>query len=151
MLSSDFESRAADFDYNGDKVRGVNLGGWLVIEPWITPSLFDEVGDGAVDEWTLSDILGKAQARDRLSQHWSSFVSQDDFNQIAAAGLTHVRIPVGYWAVAPNDAEPYVDGQLKFLDQAIDWAQSAGLYVIVDLHGGKSQIKRQTMTDVSCD
>ena len=151
MLSSNLDSRAANFDYDGDKVRGVNLGGWLVIEPWITPSLFDEVGDGAVDEWTLSEILGKGPARDRLSQHWSSFVSQDDFNQIAAAGLTHVRIPVGYWAVSPNDAEPYVDGQLKFLDQAIVWAQSAGLYVIVDLHGGKSQIEIQDMTNVGCD
>lgn len=151
MLSSNLESRAANFDYDVGKVRGVNLGGWLVLEPWITPSLFDEVGDGAVDEWTLSDILGKDQARDRLSQHWSSFVSQDDFNQIAAAGLTHVRIPVGYWAVAPNEAEPYVDGQLGFLDQAIAWAQSAGLYVIVDLHGGKSQIERQTIAGVSGD
>ena len=120
-----------------------------MLEPWITPSLFDEVGDGAVDEWTLSDILGKDQARARLAQHWGSFVNQDDFNQIANAGLTHVRIPAGYWAVAPNDAEPYVDGQLEYLDQAIAWAQSAGLYIIVDLHGGKSQIERQTVTGVS--
>lgn len=30
------------FNYGTDKVRGVNLGGWLVAEPWITPSLFDE-------------------------------------------------------------------------------------------------------------
>lgn len=25
------------------KVRGVNLGGWLVIEGWIKPSLFDGI------------------------------------------------------------------------------------------------------------
>ena len=24
------------------KLRGVNLGGWLVLEPWVTPSLFYE-------------------------------------------------------------------------------------------------------------
>ena len=24
-------------------IRGVNLGGWLLLEPWITPSLFEEV------------------------------------------------------------------------------------------------------------
>jgi hypothetical protein len=23
-----------------NQVRGVNLGGWMVLEPWITPSLF---------------------------------------------------------------------------------------------------------------
>ena len=25
---------------NGDALIGTNIGGWLVIEPWITPSLF---------------------------------------------------------------------------------------------------------------
>lgn len=25
------------------KVRGVNLGGWLVVEGWIKPSLFDDI------------------------------------------------------------------------------------------------------------
>ena len=24
-------------------IRGANLGGWLLLEPWITPSLFEEV------------------------------------------------------------------------------------------------------------
>lgn len=28
------------------KVRGVNLGGWLVIEGWIKPSLFDDILNG---------------------------------------------------------------------------------------------------------
>ena len=29
---------------SGDfQVRGVNLGGWLIVEGWITPSLFDGI------------------------------------------------------------------------------------------------------------
>ncbi|KAL0431878.1 UNVERIFIED_CONTAM: hypothetical protein Sradi_0813800 [Sesamum radiatum] len=32
---------------HGDaRVRGVNLGGWLVIEGWIKPSLFDDIPNG---------------------------------------------------------------------------------------------------------
>ena len=31
---------------NDDKIRGVNLGGWLLLEPWITPSIFEEVNVG---------------------------------------------------------------------------------------------------------
>ncbi|KAK2875966.1 hypothetical protein FQN49_001487 [Arthroderma sp. PD_2] len=117
-----------------DIIRGVNLGGWLVLEPWITPSIFDAAGDSAVDEWTLSQALG-AGAHDRLSQHWNSFINQEDFNRIRAAGLTHVRIPIGYWAAAPIDGEPFVQGQMDMLDAAIDWARNSGLKVIVDLHG----------------
>ncbi|MBA0761043.1 hypothetical protein Gotri_023745 [Gossypium trilobum] len=32
--------------HGGSKVRGVNLGGWLVIEGWIKPSLFDGIPNG---------------------------------------------------------------------------------------------------------
>ncbi|KAK2813237.1 hypothetical protein FQN50_000915, partial [Emmonsiellopsis sp. PD_5] len=115
-------------------IRGVNLGGWLVLEPWITPSIFEAAGDAAVDEYTLSQTLG-GNAKSTLSKHWSSWITQGDFSQIAAAGLNHVRIPIGYWAVAPLEGEPYVQGQLEYLDKAIGWAREAGLKVIIDLHG----------------
>ncbi|KAL8705385.1 MAG: hypothetical protein Q9201_001504 [Fulgogasparrea decipioides] len=129
--------RAVAFDYNGDKVRGVNLGGWFVLEPWITPSIFDEwaTSHTVVDEYTYTKTLGKAEASSRLSNHWNTWITQGDFNDIAQAGLNHVRIPIGYWAVAPLDGDPYVQGQLDVLDKAIGWARAAGLKVMLDLHG----------------
>jgi glucan 1,3-beta-glucosidase len=139
-LSSRLQSRAAD---NADQIRGVNLGGWLVLEPWITPTLFEGAGDGAVDEYTLTQILGPDEATERLSKHWGSFITEGDFSSIANAGLSHVRIPVGYWAAAPIEGEPYVDGQLKYLDDAVAWAKTNNLKVIVDLHGGESPIVKK--------
>lgn len=85
----------------------------------------------------MCQILGPDECRSVLSRHWSSFISQDDFHRIAGAGMNHVRIPVGYWAVEHVQGDPYVDGQLEYLDKAIVWARAAGLKVIVDLHGGK--------------
>jgi glucan 1,3-beta-glucosidase len=40
----------------------VNLGGWLVLEPWITPKFFEEVNVGdneglVVDEWTYAQYV----------------------------------------------------------------------------------------------
>lgn len=56
------ERRALKFDFGGEKVRGVNLGGWFVLEPWITPSIFEATPDEAVD--------GKSsKAHTRLSRH----------------------------------------------------------------------------------
>ena len=46
------------------KWRGVNLGGWLALEKWITPSLY--AGVQAEDEYTLCQTLGKAKAAERL-------------------------------------------------------------------------------------
>lgn len=107
-----------------------------MLEPWITPSLFE--GNAAVDEYTLTQILGKDEAQRVLSNHWSSWITQDDFGQIAAAGLNHVRIPIGYWSVIPIEGEPFVQGAYEHFGQALDWANAAGLKVMIDLHGGKS-------------
>ncbi|MDD2865392.1 MAG: glucan 1,3-beta-glucosidase, partial [Methylococcales bacterium] len=53
----------------GKKLRGVNLGGWLVLEKWMTPSIFE--GLEATDETTFCAELGdKADAI--LKAHWNS-------------------------------------------------------------------------------
>lgn len=58
---------------------------------------------------------------------------------MAAAGLNHVRLPVGYWAFYLQDGDPYVQGQLPFIDAAVSAANAAGLNVLIDLHGGRQQ------------
>lgn len=105
------------------------------MEPWITPSIFEATPDTVVDEYTFCQTLGSAEAESTLTTHWNSWITQDDFNQIAAAGLNHVRIPIGYWSVTPLDGDPYVQGAYEILGNALDWAESAGIKVLIDLHG----------------
>ncbi|KAF9015697.1 exo-1,3-beta-glucanase [Cyathus striatus] len=136
------------FPYGSQKVRGVNLGGWLVLEatgvslisllgqPWITPSLFDNTGDSRiVDEWTFGQYQNHGTALSTLTNHWNTWITESDFAAIAAAGLNHVRLPIGYWAFDVSAGEPYVQGQLPYLQKAVTWAASHGLKLIVDLHG----------------
>jgi glucan 1,3-beta-glucosidase len=129
------------FDYGGnDKIHGVNLGGWLVIEPFITPGLFDQFSpsDHVVDEWTLCAKLGPEQARQQLEHHYQTFITEQDFKKIAEMGLNHVRIPVGHWAVRksdPHGQEPFVTQlSFKYLLRGIQWARKYGLRVMVELH-----------------
>ncbi|EPQ60446.1 glycoside hydrolase [Gloeophyllum trabeum ATCC 11539] len=124
------------FPYGAQKVRGVNLGGWLVLEPWITPSLFDQTGnDAIIDEWTFGQYQDYNTAHSALVNHWNSWITEEDFVQIAAAGLNHVRVPIGYWAFEVGPGEPYIQGQLPYLQRAATWAGNHGLKMIVDLHG----------------
>ncbi|KZV65190.1 glycoside hydrolase family 5 protein [Peniophora sp. CONT] len=124
------------FPYGSEKVRGVNLGGWLVLEPWITPSLFDDTGNSAiVDEWTFGQYQSKSVAQSKLQAHWDSWITEQDFADIAAAGLNHVRLPIGYWAWDVSGGEPYIQGQLTYLRKAVGWAGNHGLKLIIDLHG----------------
>ena len=46
---SGLSKRDLPFDFGNEKVRGVNLGGWLVLEPWITPSIFEATPGNVVD------------------------------------------------------------------------------------------------------
>ncbi|KAF4547532.1 Glucan 1,3-beta-glucosidase-like protein 2 [Elsinoe fawcettii] len=126
------------FDYQNEIVRGVNLGGWLVIEPWITPSIFEtadpDFSRGIVDEYTLGQKLGYQAAEAALKNHWSSWVTRDDFFKIKGLKFNMVRLPVGYWAF-DNRGTPYVTGQEFYVDQAIQWARDSGLKLMIDLHG----------------
>ncbi|KAF5385032.1 hypothetical protein D9615_001239 [Tricholomella constricta] len=136
VASSSIAAVTPGFPYGSQKVRGVNLGGWLVLEPWITPSLFDNTGDSRiVDEYTFGQYQDRTKALNTLKNHWDTWITEADFQAIAAAGLNHVRIPIGHWAYEVSGGEPYIQGQLPYLAKAITWAAKYGLKVIVDLHG----------------
>ena len=59
----------------------------------------------------------------------------EDFQQIQSLGCDVIRLPINLHAMtsgAPNyRLEPLF---LEFLDQAVDWAESLGLYLILDNH-----------------
>lgn len=112
-------------------VRGINLGGWLVVERWMTPHLFEGVSDKG--ERALSEQLGFAEAKQRLKHHRDSFITQEHIERIAVMGLGVVRLPVGYWLF--GDKPPFVDGGHRYVDQLFNWAEKYGLKVILDVHG----------------
>ena len=110
--------------------RGVNLGGWLVLERWMTPDVF--AGTSAADEYSLCRELGSMQARDRLERHRSSFITREDIQKLADMEFTVLRVPVGYWLFeAPK---PFVSGADEYIEQLFAWADEFKLRVILDLH-----------------
>ncbi|KAI0908249.1 glycoside hydrolase family 5 protein [Ustulina deusta] len=124
-------------DYATKPARGVNLGGWLSLEPFITPSLFDyDIRLGIVDEWTLCKHLGPKTTASTLEKHYATFVTEQTFKEMRDAGLDHVRIPYSYWAVQTYDDDPYLFRiSWRYLLRGIEWARKYGLRVNLDLHG----------------
>lgn len=41
-VREDVKALDEDWDFSYDLIQGVNLGGWLVVEPFIVPALFEE-------------------------------------------------------------------------------------------------------------
>lgn len=111
------------------KLRGVNLGSWLVLEKWMTPDVYKD--SDASDEYNLCLDL-RDRAKSRLNRHRETFIKSEDFRWIRQHGLNAVRLPVGYWALeAPK---PFVECS-RFIDFALDKCQDNGLKLLLDLHG----------------
>lgn len=202
--AQDVKSKFAPLPY-----RGVNIGGWLVLESWIRPSLFNNYSvPGGVGEWQFCEQLGQEQAaevctssrrqlgardfEDKISTvdyltelmtwrglastlnasiigpssrlrnlglvadfaslannpiesnpmpafgvrgtgrrrstqlpasylasksqvlrapggHWDTWLTYNDLSTLATSGVTHIRIPIGYWILGNLTAGVYVD------------------------------------------
>jgi glucan 1,3-beta-glucosidase len=125
------------FGYGTRPIRGVNLGGWFSVEPFITPSMFNRYSssENVVDEWTLCQKLGSTSAKSALEQHYSSFMNAQTFAEVRAAGFDHVRLPFSYWAVTTYPGDPYVAKvSWRYLLRAIEYARQNGIRVKLDLH-----------------
>ena len=119
-----------------DKIRGVNLGGWLVLEPWITPSLFQQFENKpfelkAIDETTFQSKLGYQEAQRQLELHWANWVTEEDFRKLSKWGVNLVRIPFGFWVF--GDFADMV-ASIHHLDRGVELAAKYNIQVLLDLH-----------------
>lgn len=112
-----------------EKLKGVNLGGWLVLENWMAPHLFD--GTSSKDEYYLAHDLPENEYRARISNHRAEFITEADFLRISSLGFNSVRIPVPYFIF--GDRKPFI-GCIEYLDKAFNWAEAYGLQILIDLH-----------------
>lgn len=88
----------------------VNLGGLFVLEPFISPALYQKY-PGSHDEWTLSTLMAADTASGGLNQledHYKTFVTEQDIAEIAGAGLNWVRLPIPFWAIETWEGEPFL-------------------------------------------
>lgn len=112
---------------NQRPLKGVNLGGWLITEKWMTPGVFS--GTDAVDEYTLSQT---EKGRAAIKAHRDTFIQESDFEWLQKNGIQILRVPVGYWLFdGDQNLLPHVD----YLDWVMDMAKKYNMQVLIDLHG----------------
>ena len=112
-----------------DKIRGVNLGNWLVLEKWMSPELYSDTT--AEDETYLCLQLSEGEKRSRLQVHRDHYITSRDFAYIAEKGFNAVRLPVPFFVF--EDYGPYVHC-VEYVDKAMKWAGDYHLKVLLDLH-----------------
>jgi glucan 1,3-beta-glucosidase len=129
--------------------RGVNLGGWLVVEHWMTGSsaIWNSVPSNIRDqgEFKVMQYLGHGRGDALFEEHRANWITENDFKELASFRLNTVRVPVGYWIIGKDDHDPgrqqswrvYSPGALKYLDRVIQWGNAYNVAVLVDIHAAK--------------
>ncbi len=121
------------------KLKGVNLGGWLLWEGWIWGGGFD--AEKKIMN-RLNDLVGKEAAIKFRDDIHNNFITESDFRSIAELGFNVIRLPFNH-TILEDDDKPFVykDSGWAILDRAISWAKKYNIYVVLDLHalpGGQS-------------
>ena len=131
-----------------DRIRGVNLSGWFIPEPWVTPSLYAATGASNASE--LQDALGTAQYNERVRQHYETFISEDDFRRMSLIGLNAVRLPVPWYAFGSQEDNASYISVIDYIDRAMEWAAKYDMRVLLDLStvpGGQGDSNDSSATD----
>ncbi len=111
-------------------LRGVNLGGWLMMEGYILHSPNEGVRKF---KRNFSSHLGDQALNSFEKEFTKAFIQEKDIKNIASLGFNCIRLPFHYKLI---ETKPYCYSQkgLKVLDKTVEWAKKHGLYIILDLH-----------------
>ena len=115
------------------RLKGINLGGWLVPEGYMFE--FNKAGAPRQIQDMLKELIGP-EANAAFWRRWyRSFIGRDDIRYIHSIGMNVIRVPFDYRFFSPEDyPETSVTLGFELLDSSIDWSREAGLYVILDMH-----------------
>ena len=140
-----------------DYHNGVSIGGLFLTEPsW----MFDQYNAPAE-----ADLIAKFRSEggdefavQAMRNHWAGYIPDEALDTLKAFGVTHARLPIGYWIIeAPVivinstnrggaydfgfNHEGFVTGGLNYLEVMLAKLKSRGIHVLIDLHalpGGSS-------------
>lgn len=123
-------------DANGNKVslRGVNLGGWLLIETWMTPADTSGLPDNFSIIQTLDNRFGVATEQSLIKTYQQSWITTADLDNIRAEGMNVIRVPV-WWANFETLNGQWRSDAFAMLDWVVSQAAARGIYTIIDMHG----------------
>lgn len=133
----------------GEKVylRGVNLGSWLIWEDWLAPYTGTDENGNKIEDYDnytvltkLEERFGQEKAYELMNTYYDNFITEQDFDNIAAMGFNCVRLPFWFRNFYYDDNGTKIlneNGQWDFsrLEWAVEQCKERGLYVILDMHG----------------
>ena len=129
-----------DDNSNNVILRGINLGGWMLQEPYLFQ--FTGAADSQHEfKEKLVDFIGQENTDNFYNSWYQNFVTEADVDSLASFGFNSIRLPMHYnLFTLPIEDEPvigentWVDLGFSMVDDLLDWCESNNMYLILDLH-----------------
>ncbi len=129
-------------DPDGEEVllRGMGLGGWMLMEGYMMQS--SDVADTQHEfEERLVALMGQEKTDEFFDAWLANHVTRADIDSLASWGFNSVRLPMHYnLFTLPVEEEP-VEGEHTWLstgfdlvDSLLGWCQANNMYLVLDLH-----------------
>ncbi|MDE2213692.1 MAG: glycoside hydrolase family 5 protein [Candidatus Omnitrophica bacterium] len=105
-------------------LRGVNFGGWLMMEAYF---MYSPNWPQQVFEKEFVRRHGPEALQKLLKSFRENFITEADVRQVASWGMNCIRLPFHYKVAADRET-------LAYLDRAVSWGRKHKVYLILDLH-----------------
>ena len=129
-----------DDNSNNVILRGINLGGWMLQEPYLFQ--FTGAADSQHEfKEKLVEFIGQENTDNFYNSWYENFITQEDVDSLASHGYNSIRLPMHYnLFTLPIQDEPvlgentWIDLGFSMVDNLLDWCESNNMYLILDLH-----------------
>ncbi len=130
-------------DHEGNNLifRGMGIGGWMVMEPYMFG--FNEDADEGQHKILndISRVVGNERTQ-LFHQAWlDNFFTEQDVIELKNSGFNTIRLPMHYQLFTLPIEQETIEGQDTWLaqgfdmvDQLLEWCRQHEIYLILDLH-----------------
>jgi endoglucanase len=116
------------------RLRGLNLGGWLVKEGYMLHLPGPRYDAPSEIDAAILDLAGPELGNELLIEYRERFITEDDLAEIRQLGFNSVRLPLHWVLLWDLDrGGPREDG-LRLLDRVVEWCEERELWLFFDLH-----------------
>ncbi len=120
------------------RLRGFNLGAWMVFEKWMSPLDSGSLADSYEVIQKLDSRFGVATEQSLIKAYQQTWITTADLDNVKNAGYNALRVPVWYgdfYVLSNISNSGWRADAFDMLDWVVSNAGARGIYVIIDMHG----------------
>ncbi len=120
------------------ELRGLNLGGWFIMEPWMCPADSGGLPDTYSIISELDSRFGVTTEQALIRTYQTSWITTNDLNNITNGGFNLVRVPVwwgNFYSITNTTSSGWRTDAFAELDWVVTNCAARGIYVVIDMHG----------------